>query len=143
MSRLSDLEQRRQRTEAVVEKFRGRPFSWTGRRTCLHLARAQMVAMGHCPPKMPEVRSALSATRALKATGHEDLEALLDSLLPRIAPASMWLGDIALMPGEAPFDAVVINVGGKVLGYHADFLDKGLVVIEPFGEHPFKAAWRL
>ncbi len=100
-----------------------------------------MVALGHQPPKMPDLRSALSAERALRATGYENLEALLDSLLPRIAPAAMWLGDLALMPGVAPFDAVVINVGGKVFGY-AEGHD-GLRVIEPFGPQPFKAAWRL
>lgn len=136
-----DLEERRRRTEGVIARFRDRPFSWTGRRTCLHLARAQMKAMGHHPPKMPDLRSALTARRALAASGHEDLEQLLDSLLPRIAPAEMWLGDLALMPGEAPFDAVVINVGGKVFGYAEGY--DGLQVIEPMGPSPFKAAWRL
>lgn len=94
-----DLEQRRARTEQVIARFRARPFSWTGRRTCIHLARAQMVALGHKPPKLPDMRSPLSATRALKATGHDDLEGLLNSLLPRVAPAAMWLGDLALMAG--------------------------------------------
>ncbi len=138
-----DLEQRRSRTEQVVARFRARPFSWTSRRTCIHLARAQMVALGHKPPKLPDMRSPLSAMRALKATGHDDLEALLDGLLPRVAPAAMWLGDLALMAGGEGFDAIVINAGGKVLGYHADQLDAGLVNIVPVGASPFLAAWRL
>lgn len=138
-----DLEQRRARTEQVIARFRERPFSWTGRRTCIHLARAQMVALGHKPPKLPDIRSLSSATRALKSTGHTDLEALLDSLLPRVAPAAMWLGDLALMSGGDGFDAIVINAGGKVLGYHDDRLSAGLVVIEPVGVSPIIAAWRL
>ncbi|KQN93847.1 hypothetical protein ASE95_02775 [Sphingomonas sp. Leaf231] len=138
-----DLEQRRVRTERVVARFRDRPFSWTGRRTCLHLARAQMVALGHKPPKMPDLRSALGAKRALAATGHAGIMDLLDSLLPRIAPAGMLIGDLALMEGDDAFDAVVIAAGGKVLGYHGDDLARGLVAIEPVVTQPYKAAWRL
>lgn len=138
-----DLEQRRARTEKVVDRFRNRPFSWTGRRTCIHLARAQMRAMRHTVPTMPELRSALSAKRALLATGHSDLISLLDSLLPRIAPAEMLVGDLAAMEGGGAFDAIVIYAGGKVLGFHDDVLERGLVPIEPIGPQPFKAAWRL
>lgn len=136
------LEQRRVATETVMARFRERPFSWTGRRTCIHLARAQMRAMGHTPPPIPDLRSERSAVTALKARGFDTLEALLDSLLPRIAPAAMWLGDLALMKGEGgPFDAVVVNVGGKVIGYAEGHT--GLRVIEPVGDQPFVAAWRL
>ena len=135
------LEDRRVRTERTLAKFRDRPFSWTGRRTCIHLARAQMVAMGHKPPKMPDLRNALNAAHALKAEGYKDLEALLDSMLPRIAPAAMWIGDLALMPGEAPFDALVLNGGGFVFGYAQEV--ENFAVIEPIGPQPFKAAWRL
>ncbi|GAA4220286.1 hypothetical protein GCM10022253_24090 [Sphingomonas endophytica] len=126
-----------------MARFRRRPFSWTGRRTCLHLARAQMVAFGHKPPKMPDLRSMLAAKRALTATGHAGIMELLDSLLPRIAPAGMLIGDLALMQGDDAFDAVVIAAGGKVLGYHADDLARGLVPIAPVVSQPFKAAWRI
>ena len=135
------LEERRVATEAVMVRFRARPFSWTGRRTCLHLARAQMKALGHRPPPIPDLRSARSAETALRATGHDNLEQLLDSLLPRIAPAAMWLGDLALMEGDGQFDALVINVGGKVIGYAEGH--RGLEVIQPVGSQPFRAAWRL
>ncbi|MDE0878931.1 MAG: hypothetical protein OSB00_09780 [Sphingomonas bacterium] len=138
-----DLEARRVATEAVVARFRGRPFSWTGRRTCVHLARAQMRALGHRPPAVPDMRSAASAVRALKATGHDRLIDLFDSLLPRIAPAAMVIGDLALMAGDALFDAIVVSAGGKVIGYHGDALQRGLVNIEPIGPRPFIAAWRL
>lgn len=136
-----DLEERRRRTEKVVARFRARPFSWTGRRTCVHLARAQMRAMGHAVPKLPELRSAVAAQRALAATGHKDLTALLDSLLPRIAPAQMWIGDLALMKGDGPFEAIVISAGGKVLGFAEGHV--GLMNILPVGPRPFIAAWRV
>lgn len=139
----SDLEARRVATEKVVARFRARPFSWTGRRTCIHLARAQMVALGHRPPKLPDLRSARAARRALVATGHPDLISLLDGVVPRIAPAEMLIGDLALMEGDALFDALVLSAGGKVLGYHGDDLARGLVPIQPIGPQPFKAAWRL
>ena len=138
-----DLEQRRLRTERVVARFRGRPFSWSGRRTCVHLARAQMIALGHRPPKLPDLRSARAARRALAATGSADLAALLDAHLPRIAPAEMLLGDLALMQGDDLFDAIVVSAGGKVLGYYGEDLARGLVPIEPIGPQPFLAAWRL
>lgn len=99
-----------------------------------------MVAMGHRPPKLPDLRSALSAERALRATGFDDLRGLLDSLLPRIAPAAMLVGDLALMDGDA-LDAIVIAAGGKVFGYAEGH--EGLCVIEPVATRSFKAAWRL
>jgi len=99
--------------------------------------------MGHAVPKLPELRSPLSARRALKVAGYADLAELFDDLRPRIAPASMLIGDLALMAGDGDLDALVISAGGKVLGYHADALERGLVPIEPFGPEPFVAAWRL
>ncbi|RSU59308.1 hypothetical protein BRX36_19265 [Sphingomonas sp. S-NIH.Pt1_0416] len=138
-----DLAQRANATESVVARFRGRPFDWKSRRTCIHLARAQARALGHRPPSVPDFRSPLSARTALRSTGHETLEALLDSLFNRIAPAAMWLGDIALMAGGDGFDAIVIAVGGKMIGYHQDHLADGPVVIEPESMASFIGAWRL
>lgn len=135
-----NLAERVAATEKVVARFRDRPFEWGKERTCIHLARAQMRALGHKPPTVPRFRSALTATRALKATGHDTLEGLLDSLLPRIAPAEMWVGDLALMEGEPPFHAIVIAAGGKVLGYHEDTPERGIVPIEV---ESFIGAWRL
>ncbi len=99
--------------------------------------------MGHTLPSIPDIRSATGARRALAATGHTDLASLLDGLFPRIAPASMWIGDLALMEGADGLGGIVIAVGGKVMGYHADHLDLGLVNIEPVGPNPFLGAWRL
>jgi len=130
-------------TEHVVARFRGRPFDWAARRTCIHLARSQARALGHRPPAVPDFRSPVGARTALKRAGHETLDQLLDSLFPRVAPAAMWVGDLALMAGGDGLGGLVIAAGGKVLGYHEDHLADGLVVIVPQGPVPFVGAWRL
>ena len=116
-----DMAERVARTNEVLARFRHRPLSYERRATCLHLFRAQAVAMGHEMPPIPLVRSATSALRALKAHGHESLESLIDALLPgrRIPPARLWAGDVVLLPGE-PFEAVTIatGAGAKVMGWH-------------------------
>lgn len=144
------LAERAAATAQVAARFRARPFDWTTGGTCIHLARAQMRAMGHRPPPIPRFRSALGARRALAATGYADLAALLDSMLPPIAPALMWVGDIALMPSEDDLGAVVISLGqsgpgivggGQIVGgYHSTSLGTGIVNIEPL---QFEKAWRV
>lgn len=138
-----ELAQRAALTETVVARFRGRPFDWKKRRTCIHLARAQARALGHRPPPIPDFRSPKAARAALRSTGHETLEALLDSLFIRIPPAAMWVGDLALMAGGDGLDAIVIAAGGKMIGYHQDHLAEGLVNIEPETGAAFVGAWRL
>lgn len=149
---MMNLHQRAAATTVVVERFRLRPFGWSTGGTCIHLARAQMRALGHRPPAIPRFYSAIGAAKALRTTGHDDLAALFDSMLPRIAPAAMWVGDLAIMDsGEGdPFDAIVVatgqngsgavGAGQMVAGYHADHLATGIVNIVP---HAFEGAWRL
>ena len=135
---------RAEATEKVVARFRNRPFDWTSRRTCIHLARAQARALGHRPPAIPDFRSPRGAKTALKAVGFETLEQLLDSLFPRIPPLSTWLGDLVIMAGgDGDFDGIGIAVGGKIIGYHEDHLDQGLVNVVPVGADPYVGAWRL
>jgi hypothetical protein len=132
---------RAERTTEVVAKFRKRPFDWKKRATCIHLARAQARAMGYRPPAIPDFRSAIGARRALKSAGHESLETLLDSLFERIAPAEMWVGDLALVPGEGGLDAIAINAGnGTLLMYHEG--GEGLCNVKQALPHVI-AAWRL
>ncbi|WP_235525217.1 MULTISPECIES: DUF6950 family protein [unclassified Sphingomonas] len=137
---MRDLAQRAEATQSVVDRFRARPFGWATAGTCIHLARAQMRALGHRPPPIPRFRSAIGARRALMATGHADLAGLLDSMLPRIAPAAMWVGDLALMRGDGEFDAIVVSAGRLMAGYHSDERHRGVVNIEA---HDFIGAWRL
>lgn len=80
-----------------------------------------MRALGHKPPPLPDFRSAIGARTALRKTGHASLEALLDAMLPRIAPAAMLVGDLALVPGEPPFDAALgVWAGDTLLMYHEE-----------------------
>lgn len=136
-----DLEARRVATEKVIAKYRDRRFDWRTGATCLHLLGAQLRAMGRRPRAVPRFRSAIGARRAMAQAGFADVAAVVDSVLPlRIPPAMMVVGDIGLLPGEpGGFDAIVICVGGKMLGWHerAD----GLAVIDaPLSD--FIAAWR-
>jgi hypothetical protein len=135
-----DLARRAAETQKVVDRFRGRPFDWATRSTCIHLARAQMRALGHRPPAIPDFRSPRGALTALKGTGHENLEQLLDAMLPRIAPLAMIVGDLALVPGEAPFDALAISAGGTLLMYHQEAV--GLANVKDALSR-VTAAWRV
>ena len=55
----------------------------------------------------------------------------------------MVVGDLALMAGSDGLGGLVISAGGKVIGYHEDYLADGLVNIVPQGNRPFVGAWRL
>jgi hypothetical protein len=86
---------------------------------------------------LPKYRDAGGAVSALKAMGHRTLEELLDSLLPRIPPASALPGDLVLLEGEPPFDCVTVSLGRKVLGFHQDA--EGAEVLKVY---QLKGAWR-
>lgn len=130
---------RRDATAKTLKKYETRAFDWNGA-TCIHLARTQLRNMGHKPPRIPAFRSAIGAKRAMTEAGYQSIADIFDGLgLPRIAPARMKLGDIAILPGEDGWDAVVISAGNKLLGWHgAD--DSGLVPIADAFEH-ITGAW--
>lgn len=135
-----DLARRAEETQKVVDRFRRRPFDWRDRATCIHLARAQMRALGHRPPAIPDFRSPKGALTALKKTGHGSLEDLLDSMLARIAPLGMIVGDIGILPAAPPFQSIVIAAGGnKVFGWH----DADLTRLHPIevSKLDFRAAY--
>lgn len=138
MSPVPELVRRQRALEQTMAKFRGRPFDWRGA-DCLTMLRFHLVKLGHKSlPKIPPYRDALGARRALEKAGFGSMEALLDSLLPRIAPARALAADVMLMGSDGePLDAVVISVGQKVFGFHEDAV--GAVVITPAA---IKGAWR-
>lgn len=127
------------RTAALTKtlaKYQGKKLDW-GKVDCLKMLRSHLVAMGHRGlPKIPPYKDAQGALRALVEAGGS-LEAILDRIMPRIAPAAMLPGDVALMQGDQGMDAIVVSVGRKVIGWHADADE--MVVIVPF---QIKAAWR-
>lgn len=117
---MSILVARATATNKTFARYRSLAFDWKKRATCIHMARVHLRNMGHRPPAIPDFRSALGAKRALVRSGFADIAALLDSLLPRIAPAEMIVGDFALMDGDDGFDSIVISSGSKLVGYHGD-----------------------
>lgn len=120
-----NLKERVDRTSGVIEAFRVKQFAWETRGNCIHLAKAQAKALGVRTPTVPRFRTYAGAVKALKATGHVSLENLLDSLFPRIPSSRMIVGDIAMLPGLAPFNALVIAAGGqKVIGWHESDLSR-------------------
>jgi hypothetical protein len=140
-AKLPEMEKRKRATEATLARYRGKAFAWSKGVTCIHLAWAQMRNMGHRPPTLPRFRSALLAKRALQEGGFEAVGELLDSMVPRIAPAQMALGDIATMPGDAGLDGIVVCAGpGRVFGWREDA--PGLVVLT-VNMSEFTGAWRL
>jgi hypothetical protein len=135
-----ELERRRVATEKTLARYRGKAFDWRSGVTCVHLARAHLKNMGHKPPTLPRIRSALGAKKALRAQEWESVVDMLDALLPRIAPAQMMLGDLAAVPGEGGFDAICVCAGPlKVFGWREDHPE--LVVLD-IDLDELKGAWR-
>lgn len=135
---MSDLIRRMEATQKTMDRFQSRAFDWNGS-TCIHLARFHLRQMGHKPPPLPQIRSALSARRAMDKAGYANVAAIFDGLmLPEITPAAMMLGDIGVVPGDDGFDAVVINAGGKMLGWREDVAG-GIVPIADALSHVTRA----
>lgn len=115
---MTEIELRRAAVIATEQRFRDRPFDWRKQATCIHLLRFHAAQMGHTVPIVPKFRSALSAKKALLATGWQTLPALLDSMFPRIPPAFMRVGDVLAMPGDEDWHALAIKADkAKFLGW--------------------------
>lgn len=145
MTRRLTVPERAARTERVLARYRRRAFSWQGA-SCIHLARAQAVAMGHRVPALGTIRSAVGARRALCDQGFDSVPALLDSLFPRIAPLAMLVGDICTLAGaddeESGFPAICIADGQHNLFGWAEADPSRLSVIK-FALADIDGAWRL
>lgn len=135
-----DMIRRQQATQRTLERYRPKRFDWRTGVTCVHLARFHLKAMGHPVPTVPRIRSALAARRALQTNGWGSVPEMLDSLLPRIAPAQMLLGDLATVPDSEGFDSILICAGPqKVMGWSA--IDGSFVVYDG-GIGDLAASWR-
>lgn len=134
------------RQEALVKtqlRFAGKAFD-LGTADCVQLGRYHLRAMGHRKvPATGTYKTPLGARKALKKAGADNLAGLLDKLLPRIAPAAMLPGDLALVMAEpneeaADIGTLVIYVGGrKYLGWHPDKAELAVMEISAV-----EAAWR-
>lgn len=141
--KIPEMARRIRAIENVRARYEGQPYI-IGRSDCATLVRTLLVAMGHKKlPKPKPYKTALGAKRELTRLGFESLEAMMDTLLPRIAPAMMRVGDIALVeadPDDAAGDeTLVVSLGNKFWGWHPDQMDLAVLMIEPVN---LKAAWR-
>lgn len=115
---MNELLRRKAATEKTLAKYRDKPFSWKDGYTCLHMLRFHLRQLGHKPETLPRIRSAIAARRALDTRGWKDVGDMLDTLLPRIAPASMLLGDVVMFESGEGLGAITIALGGtKVMGW--------------------------
>lgn len=138
---LPPLEKRRAATEKTLARYRHKAFDWQAGITCVHMARYQMRNMGHRPQGLPRFRSALGAKKALRERGWQSVTDMLDSMLPRIAPAQMLIGDLAAVPGDNGLDSIMICAGPqRLFGWHEDA--EGIVVLGVRLDE-VSAAWRV
>lgn len=113
---MTDLERRQKALEITIAKYRGRRCDYRSA-DCIRMARFHLIQMGHKPPPLPRYQSAIGARRALANAG--GMIAIFDALLPRIAPAAMLPGDIAVAAGDEA-EAALIMHEYKMIGWHQD-----------------------
>lgn len=121
---------RQQATQATLDKFKGKAVDWQRGIHCVRLAHFHLRQMGHRPPTLPRLRSALAAKREMQRRGWDDVAAMLDAIgLQRIPPAAMLLGDLAVGPADELFGAIGVCAGPlRLLGWHEDA--PGLAVLD-------------
>lgn len=116
----SALVRRQHATQSTLDAFRGKLFSWSGQKTCLHLLHAHLVNCGFKVPRLPAVRSPLGAKKALARRNCANMAEVIDSLgLERLpAPAMMTIGDLAYRSSDDGMGGVLVCVGsGQLLGW--------------------------
>lgn len=127
-------------SQATLDRWRGIAFDWRAGHHCVRLAHSHLKLMGHKPPTLPRIRSLLAAKRALVAHGWQDTADMLDSLLERVPPAAMQLGDIAVVPGADDLPAVFVCVGPRRLFGWSEQAEGAVVLEVSFDE--ISGAWR-
>lgn len=137
---LLPLIRRKQATQRTLDRYRGVDFDWSAV-TCVHLAHYHMTEMGHTLPEIPMFDTALGAARAMQERGWDSVADMLDAHLSRIAPATMLLGDLAVIRAAGGLDAIFICAGPlKVFGWRDDVPDLVLLDVS-LGE--LEGAWEV
>lgn len=125
--------------QSCVDRFFGRPYQ-PGKRDCVVLALHALSEMGVEGFDVGRYGTERGAVRAMRRAGFKSLIEGVDSVLPRIAPASALPGDIIALEAEAgsPFGcALTVAVGnGRVFG----FFEGVGGVVQPI---KFVSAWRV
>jgi hypothetical protein len=137
---MSDLLRRHSATKATLGRYRGKAADWRTGITCVHLARFHLRQMGRKVPSLPRVRSEFAAVRELKARGWRNVADMLDSILERIPPARMALGDLAVVGSADGIGSIMVCAGPhKLLGWREDAVE--LVTLDVTLDQ-FDGAWR-
>ncbi len=138
-----DMLRRLEAVEKTKARFGGKEFV-LGSNDCYKMARFHLKAMGHENiPSGGHYSTPREARTALNKAGSKSIKGLLDGLLERIPPASMLLGDIALLKGQPErgtaggLGSLVVHLGGKMLGWHPD-----ATVLAVMDVMEVEAAWR-
>lgn len=139
--KMKPLLRRHKALEKVMARYRHLPFSWQHNRTCIHMLRMHLVAMGHKVEKVPKLNGPIAAKRELKKRGYASVEAMLDDLLEPIPVAAMLPGDVSVLPGDDALGAVVISLGSTAIGY-AEGHDAGMTLFTDPGA-VLQKAWRV
>lgn len=140
---MKSLVERQAATQATLHQFRGKVFSWKAGITCVHMARFHLQQLGHRPPALPGLGSALAAKRALQKRGWASCADMLDAQdqLERIPPAMMLMGDLAVLPSDDGLDAIVVCAGPmKVFCWRED---AGALVVLDVEFSEMTGAWRV
>lgn len=142
---MNEMQRRVAATQATQARFEGRAFDWRKQATCIHLLRFHAAQMGHKLPVVPRFRSALGATKALRAQGVETLPDLMDTFFPRIPAAMMLPGDIAAFPGDdGRMDGLMIYGQLRAMfGWHAYSDGCSFARLNEEGFRLCKGAWRV
>ena len=145
MSATPDLIRRVEAATATVRRYKGKRFDFKAARTCVHMARFHLAAMGHKVPPMPKVNSLVSARRALDSRGWSDCAAMIDSLgFERIAPAQMLAGDLAFRASEDGLGGLLVALGPfKVFGWFGNEETEGRAVVMDMDCSQLEACWRV
>ena len=118
---MNPIVRRQQATQKTLDRYRNKTLDFSRGITCVHMARYHLRALGHRPRTMPRIRSVMGAKRALASNGWDSVKDMFDSMLPRIAPARMMVGDLGTIPGEHGLDSVLVCAGPfKMLGWHPE-----------------------
>lgn len=139
------LAERARKTEAVIGRYRDKPFDWADAH-CILLAHEQAVGMGHKVPAVPSFHSLKGAKLALKKRGVSTVAGLLDKYFKRLpAPAFMLVGDLCTLPGDPDDDGLecvcIADGQGNLFGWHAS--DPSKLSVIKFAMADVAAAWRL
>lgn len=140
---MSTLVQRRDATQATLDRFKGLPFKW-GEADCAQLVLAHLRNLGVevDVSAFPSYTTERGSLRALRRAGYTDLEKVVDDRLDRLAsPNRALVGDVVgfrIVGGPLSLSVALGN--GRILGFHQETGQCG--VWQPLYGGMVATAWR-